>query len=167
MTQKRFTLSALATLCACVWVMPVAQAQLKNPKATDKEPAATSSTGSKTGAAHYWYDGDIRRPLWVDTQAGTKDAAAIALRDAPAGGQARTLPGGVLVRLKQPMAGDDARRTLAAKGLTPVRPIGDDTSMWLVEADPGLDSLQLANRLYESGDFAAASPNWKRERTKK
>ena len=36
----------------------------------------------------------------------------------------------------------------------------DGSGLWLVGSEPGLPSLDLANRLYESGDFAVAAPNW-------
>jgi hypothetical protein len=48
-----------------------------------------------------------------------------------------------------------------------VRELGDDGHAWLVSSAPGLPALELANRLYESGDFLAASPNWWRPRALK
>ena len=130
----------------------------------------------------YWYDGEWRRPLWADETVvadfsaarGEKSKvlrpAAIAkggeptspvFRDGP-GEKSRTraLPGGVIVTLKTG-PGEDRRDALFARhGLQPVREIGSGSGMWLVASPPGVASLDLANRLYESGDFKAAAPNW-------
>ena len=130
----------------------------------------------------YWYDGEVRRPLWSDETVvadfsaarGEKSKvlrpAAIAksgestspvFRDGP-GEKSRTraLPGGVIVTLKTG-PGEDRRDALFARhGLQPVREIGSGSGMWLVASPPGVASLDLANRLYESGDFKAAAPNW-------
>jgi hypothetical protein len=128
----------------------------------------------------YWYDGDVRRPLWADerqvadfsTPRGekswvlkpasvTKEGASLSpvFRDGPGEkSRSRALPGGVVVTL--PAGTDDARRAalFARHGLEPVRGLGAE--MWLVAAAPGVASLDLANRLHESGDFKAAAPNW-------
>lgn len=136
----------------------------------------------------YWYDGERRRPLWAEPDAVAdfaaptgkatlrKPAAATAdakrsspvFRDgASAGSAKRALPGGVLLRLRPGTSPDAAQALLARHGLTLRRTIGDGSGMLLVEAPPGVASLELANRLYESGDFAAASPNWWRPRALK
>jgi hypothetical protein len=146
---------------------------------------------------HYWYDGDVRRPLWLDAgqvadfsepgftpakvlkAAGQNDPAALSKRqvagatspvfkdDAGGGARVRALPGGVIVTLKQPMSEAAARAFLKQRGLTPLRSVIDGSGMWLIESGPGLESLQLANRLFESGDYATASPNWWQPRTLK
>lgn len=94
--------------------------------------------------------------------------------DPDAAGQIRALPGGVIVTLKQPPAGNDvaareeqARRQLADAGIEPLRPIGPDARRWLVASPPGMPALELANRLQESGVFESASPNWWKPRALK
>jgi hypothetical protein len=137
----------------------------------------------------YWYDGQVRRPLWVDASrtadfsGGAADLASVVkpgptvketsstspvFRDAADANTApRALPGGVIVEL--PAGLDDAARAalFARHGLTPVRRIGDDPRRWLVATPAGLPSLDTANRLFESGDFVSASPNWWRPRERK
>jgi hypothetical protein len=95
-------------------------------------------------------------------------AVSPVFRDRAGGqGQPRALPGGVIVRLREG-TGDAARQALFARhGLQPVREQSGGTGAWLVAAPAGLPSLELANRLYESGDFAGASPNWWQPRTRK
>ena len=60
-----------------------------------------------------------------------------------------------------------AREFLRQRGLEPLRPIGEHSGMWLVQSEPGVKSLDLANQLHESGEFAGASPNWWQARTLK
>lgn len=131
----------------------------------------------------YWYDGAVRRTLWaqpglvaefgdggleksrvVKPAALAKDASGPAspvFRDGPGdAGAPRALPGGVVLRL--PPGTDDARRQaiFSRHGLNSVRPLGDGGLAWFAWSPPGSASLDLANRLYESGDFASAAPNW-------
>ncbi len=47
------------------------------------------------------------------------------------------------------------------------REIGGSGRVWLVATPAGLASLDLANRLHESGDFESASPNWWQFRARK
>ena len=151
----------------------------------------------------YWYDGTVRRPLWIDRSSGTisptapasavdpktaRDEAERAAKVPPPSADAQTpgrpgvidpvrtkrsgavgtpkslddaLPGGVLVSLKEPLKDTDARAFLTAQGATPIRELGQGTGIWLVASPPGEPALQLANRLYESGQFALAQPNWR------
>ncbi len=138
----------------------------------------------------YWYDGDTRRPLWAesgmvaDFDGAAREKSAVlkpatlvkpgtigtspVYRDQPGdSGSARALPGGVLLRFKAGTA--EARRDalLSRHGLTRLREIGNGTDAVLVASAPGEASLTLANRLHESGDFAAASPNWWRPHRRK
>ena len=139
--------------------------------------------GLAWGQQRYWYDGQVKRPLWFEP--GWEADFSVRGKQAPgplwlAGSSgsstaARTpvfregadefsrrlaLPGGVIVRFHR---GQDAvqRQALAVKhGLILVREMGGLGRIWLVEAPIGLASLDLANRLFESGDFEAAAPNW-------
>lgn len=81
-------------------------------------------------------------------------------------GAARALGGGVIVRLRD--AGlPETHARLAGAGLVPVRPLDPEGRTWLVDAPPGLASLELANRLHESGQYESAAPNWWRPRALK
>lgn len=147
-----------------------------------------------TPAAHaqqrYWYDGDTRRALWsqpdmladfgaaraeknqvIKPSALVKDlsmSTSPVFRDAASDASpSRALPGGVLLRFA-PGTTDAQRQALLARyGLTDARALGDATGAWLVPTAPGTASLDLANRLFESGDFATAAPNWWRPRALK
>jgi hypothetical protein len=74
------------------------------------------------------------------------------------------LPGGIIVK---PKSGDTSvEAKLKAKGYEIERSIGDSGAL-LVKSPEGMSSLELANKLHESGDFESVSPNWWRERRKK
>ncbi len=131
----------------------------------------------------YWYDGATRRPLWAETgvladfASGGREKSQIVrpaalvktdgarhspvFRDhAQAGAASRALPGGVLLTFA-PGTGESARQAAFARhGLTVLRDIGPGSGSYLVASPAGEASLNLANKLFESGDFAAASPNW-------
>jgi len=139
---------------------------------------------------HYWYDGQARRALWSDAAdvadfgapvteksavlrpaalaGGASPSKSPVFRDrASGGGHRRALPGGVVVSVPAGLD-EPARQALFARhALTAVRSLGPGSQTWLVQAPPGIASLELANRLYESGEFAAASPNWWQARVHK
>jgi hypothetical protein len=145
-------------------------------------PAVTGKparVATKAAPALWWHDGGVRRPLTVDTALEAdftprsgKDAAVLRPagltgKSAAAGvspvlrddtGRARALPGGVLVVLRAPLDEASARLLLAQAGAVPLRALTD--TLWLVEGPTGLGSLELANRLHDSGRFASAQPNW-------
>ncbi|MGE0807773.1 MAG: hypothetical protein AB7L76_19670 [Burkholderiaceae bacterium] len=158
-----------------------------------RKPAAVAAAKAVDGAFVQWYDGTQRRqwrvdPAYVADFAG-RDAAVRgpqsllkrslggekALETLPAGqspvfrdetGNARALPGGIIVKLAADQA-PRARTLLSSAGLTPVRALSPDGSLWLAESPAGMPSLQLANQLHESGRFEWAAPNWWRERVRK
>lgn len=161
--------------------------------------AGSTSAEAPADSALYWYDGGQRQALRVDGEqlADFRRAAKDTLRPAgdveksPSGslpdgvspvlrnagaaaGDARALPGGVVVTLQAAPADGDAaarestaRELLQRRGLTPVRALDAMQRIWLVESPPGLPSLELANRLHESGGFESAEPNWWRPRARK
>ncbi len=71
----------------------------------------------------------------------------------------------MIVSLKQAIGPEQAREQLEAAGLTPVRQIGE--RMWLLESPVGIASLELANRLADTGQFEFVQPNWWQPRTTK
>lgn len=132
---------------------------------------------------HYWYDGQQKRPLWLDagrvadfsgaertkaavvkamptTKAAEQGMSPLFRDGADEQARSRALPGGVVVHLRQALPDDQARAWLKQRGLVAVREIGTMSGLWLVESEPGTASLRLANKLHEGGEFVSASPNW-------
>lgn len=79
------------------------------------------------------------------------------------GGSLMTLPGGVLVLLKEGVP--DGIAFLAANGVAPgrVEPVEGLERTWFVSTRPGFASLELANRLAELERVEVSIPNWLRE----
>jgi hypothetical protein len=133
----------------------------------------------------YWYDGDQRRPLVLDSERvvvfAAKSAPQIRLKslvsektlgETPAPlfshqGNQRSLPGGIIVTLVGNLNENSARALLVSDGLQPVRMLADNPNQWLVASPAGLASLELANRLHESKKYQAVQPNWWQPRVKK
>lgn len=166
---------------------------LARPADMPGKPVAASAPGSADAALH-WYDGGRRRGLLVDdrlrvdfidgkavlsdqpARAGKAlDAATTAgapadstvFRDADSPAVKRALPGGVIITTHAPTDAASLDRLLAARGLAVARQLDASGTRWLVETPSGIAALELANRLHESGDFAAVAPNWWRERALK
>lgn len=80
-----------------------------------------------------------------------------------AGGSLMTLPGGVLVLLKEGVP--DGIAFLAANGVAPgrVEPVAGLDGIWFISTRPGFPSLELANRLAELEQVEVSIPNWLRE----
>lgn len=200
-----------ATLCAGLLF---SMATVAGPGGENSGPYETL-TGSR-----YWYDGDLRRTVWVDAdlsaeftsptadghgdtapgldqpmpapvrQAGIRfwkvgqatrpDEVAVRLsasplrrfspvfRDTPSGGgPMRALPGGVIVYLDPnlPPAEIDAWLIRYSPNVVRRLPIGPH--VYLIDTPPGLESLETANRIHESGEVIAATPNWWTERSRR
>jgi len=78
----------------------------------------------------------------------------------------RALPGGIVVKFRDHWTDADAGEWAARNGLTLLRKL-PLRGVWSVKAEPGLPSLELANRLHETGEVEWASPDWWREISKK
>lgn len=177
-------------------LLPAQSALAAELPVTKPLPAKPSimTTPPATAAAHYWYDGDRRRALLVDeglrvdfaqgkavlaerpartdkaldsTTAADAPAGSPVFRDADSPAVKRALPGGVILTTRGPTDRASLDRLLAPRGLAVARQLDADGTRWLVESPPGVAGLELANQLHESGDFAAAAPNWWRERALK
>jgi hypothetical protein len=168
-------------------------APLAKPGSGMAKPAVEVRIPDRALATHYWYDGGRRRGLLVDENlradfvegkavpadrgrpgAKAMDAGdgglppgAVVFRDADSPAVKRALPGGVIVTTRTPTDAEALGRLLAPRGLVVSRPLDATGSRWLVDSPPGIASLELANQLHESGEFAAAEPNWWRERALK
>lgn len=138
----------------------------------------------------YWYDGGVRRTVHmhsdrtvrfgVNGSAKISDNTNLQVKSAPSAGEAESpiftengktkgLPGGVIVTVRSTVSVDQVESHLRSAGLSPVRALNFDASgrTWLVTSDAGKASLDMANRLQESGQFLAAIPNWWTQRAKK
>ncbi len=110
----------------------------------------------------------VRAPQGVDetSRALTRDALHFSpvVHESDSSTSPRcALPGGAVATF--PAGWDRARidTWLAAQGTRVVEPVVIEANMYLVASDPGLASIELANRLHQSGEIVACTPNFWRE----
>ncbi len=138
--------------------------------AADEEALAAAGFGASKpqGKARLW-----KRPRTFAAGKTVPETAGIpanAGKTSPAfrgeDGALRALPGGIVVKFRNHWTDKDARTWAARNGVTLLRKL-PLRGVWMVEAAPGLPSLELANRLHEAGEVEWASPDWWREIAKK
>lgn len=86
---------------------------------------------------------------------------------ASSGSPLSALPGGVVATF--PSGWDRARidAWAAARGMGAPEPVVAEANLYLLASPPGLASLELANRLHESGELVACTPNvWRQASTR-
>lgn len=160
-------------------------------------PESARKAGNETSAQTYWYDGSRKQLLRIDpaevADFGNRESAGAVptitaadklasksqdaehvsplLRDARTGKLAGALPGGVLVRFNRAVNEQQAGAIAAAFGSQIEHPVGAPDAaghtLWLFSAPAGLASLELANRIHESGQVRSAAPNWWKPRALK
>lgn len=72
----------------------------------------------------------------------------------------RALPGNIIVRLDPNWSSAQVDAWLASQGLTKIGQLPMANNLLVLSAPPGLASLELANRLQESGTVISAQPDW-------
>ncbi|MDO4636874.1 MAG: hypothetical protein Q4B13_04915 [Lautropia sp.] len=75
-----------------------------------------------------------------------------------AAGRRYSLPGGLIVTLKEEMSETDGRALLISAGLKPERQITG--RVWIVNSPAGLETINMANQQNAKGIFTDVSPNW-------
>lgn len=176
----------LLTLAA-VSCLGLACATVDNDAVAAQKSASKAVPVNTNAPIYYWYDGNKKREIVIatdkvavfadkaqimDTAVATKSNVAgtntsEVFVDAKSGRMSRALPGGVLVRFKNVTSQAQADTLLRPFGTRTVRAIGGSGKSWLVQSEPGMASLELANEIYESGQVQSASPNWFKQRATK
>jgi len=95
-------------------------------------------------------------------------------KDSVSGQTAGALPGSIMVKTLRPLDAESIDSLARAFGTRVIRPIGSPTTatndsydFWLFEAPAGMPTLELANRIHESGQVSSAAPNWWKPRERK
>ena len=76
------------------------------------------------------------------------------------GGRMMSLPGNVIVFFKTDWTEQDVKGWAAAKKLEIVSKLDVGGNAYVLKTGPGLESLNTANMIQESGEVEAATPNW-------
>lgn len=79
---------------------------------------------------------------------------------ASTGGSKRVLPGNVIVQLNVTWDIMQVEAWFMMQGVTVIRSISMAPNSFLIKSEPGIDTLEMANRLYETGDVILSTPNW-------
>ncbi len=82
-------------------------------------------------------------------------------------GTKRALPGNVIVQMQRDWSQEKIENWFKKHNLTAIKPLTFAPNAFLIQSKAGLESLNLANKLYETGDVVLASPNWWQERVKR
>lgn len=127
--------------------------------------SASLSTGKKVGAAMLWkLDASSEEStLNVSKSLVQKGAYSPVFRNSQAGSEMRALPGGVIVQFASDW--DEARieQWVSDQGQSIDSKAAFGTNFYILATPPGMESLETANRLYETGEVLLASPNWWKE----
>ncbi len=75
-------------------------------------------------------------------------------------GYKRALPGNIIVHLDPKWGQAEVDLWLVANSLEVVKKLNIGTNVFVIKTDPGLVSLETANRLYNTSEVVAAYPDW-------
>ena len=183
--------------------LPVLTKSGKSPGTLAGQSVTPGKATAET-ASLYWYDGAQKRMLATDPETiadfgsrierklhpELRAAPELAAKNAPAEGVSPlfidaengrltgALPGGVLVRMTNPLSEDQAQTMAQSFGTELLHPIGSPAQgergtknarykRWVFASQAGTATLELANLIHESGLAESASPSWWKPRTLK
>lgn len=72
----------------------------------------------------------------------------------------RALPGGAMVRFQPNWSENQIEQWVRDQRLEIERKLDFADNTYLVKTGPGLEAIETANRLYETGEVIAAAPDW-------
>ena len=135
------------------------------PPRTDPQPTAAAARAADAGDVsekeerpYTWYDGDRIRKVWLES-----DGAEPVFRTES--GSLMTLPGGVVLVLDASWDAAAVSAFFAQHGImqSSVTEQSFGANAFLVDTEPGLPSLELANTLAVQDGVRISSPNWRRQ----
>jgi hypothetical protein len=143
-----------------------------NPQSDASAKAAKSngmSVSKTVGGARLWMltSGTKKSALDSVKAKNVSGAYSPVFRTSQAGNQLSALPGKVIVQFASDWDEDKIKQWVSDQGQTIDSKASFGTSFYILATPPGLASLEIANRLYETGEVLLASPNWWKEVHKK
>lgn len=134
--------------------------------ASDEESAVKNAEPSASramvrGGAAIWRVVSPKSTLQKSTALKTSAGVSPVFREGGNhGGRMMSLPGNVIVSFKSDWSEQKVKGWAAAKNLEIADILNIGKNAYVLKTAPGLESLNLANKLQESGEVEAAVPNW-------
>lgn len=125
------------------------------------EPSATRIRVRGGGGAAIWKVGSPKSALQKSAALKPRAGVSPVFREGGnPGGRMMSLPGNVIVVFKSDWSEQKVKGWAAAKNLGIVGKLNIGKNAYVLKTATGLESLNLANKLQESGEVEAAAPNW-------
>lgn len=139
-----------------------------NPQSAATTKAASNSgltAARTTGGATLWKvtSGSTKSSLSTIKSANQPGAYSPVFRSSQANGQTSALPGNVIVQFASDWDEAKVRQWVSEQGQSIASKASFGINFYILSTPPGMESLEIANRLYETGEVLLASPNWWKE----
>jgi len=154
-----------------IWLNPNLLAEF-NPKDESRSQlkslfSATDISKKPSKSIRWWkLDGAVSSKQALKNLKSTKSTGHFSpvLHDsASSSASKRLLPGNVIVVLDPAWDQATAKAWFEAQNVVVIEALGFTENAFLIKTEAGLDALNTANRLYETGEVKLASPNWWKE----
>lgn len=143
-------------------------------------PCLLAFSSFAQSSEYYWYDGNKKKTITLNNTVHAVYANnKTTLKSGPntnsanktgftspvfyaginTGPQQISLPGNIIIKFKANWSSEQIDSWLQSKNLIQVKKF-PFANTYEIRTIPGLSSLNTANAIYESGEVAAASPNW-------
>ena len=159
------------TVARTIWLNPRVLAEF-SPQATSEKQIVKSIAGAKAvanqpGNVTIWQADDTIPTTQLMSAFKTKTPSgqfsAVWHDNATSQSRLRALPGNIIVFLNPQWDQARVSQWLSDNKLSALKQLTIGTNVFLIETPAGLESLNKANALYESGQVVAAFPNWWQE----
>ncbi len=147
-----------------VWLNPEVIAQVNTDEASEVvlQNDFPSAKKLRTGAngTKFWRVRGANSTTRSKIRASSASVSEV-FHDGPVeSSSARVLPGGIVLSFPLAWSEKRCREWIGAKGHIIERVIESTPNTYVVKSEPGLPTLEEANRLHATGDVLIASPNW-------
>ncbi len=149
-----------------VWVNPHIMAEFSTPtKEATIKSSTTSNVKTPMPFVRFIEIKTDTNSLQAVKQSPEKSQLSPVLHNvASTTGTKRALPGNVIIQMNPDWSQEKIENWFKKYNLTAIKPLTFAPNAFLIQSKAGLESLNLANKLYETGDVILASPNWWQER---
>ncbi|MBY0515889.1 MAG: hypothetical protein K2P81_03200 [Bacteriovoracaceae bacterium] len=120
---------------------------------------------------HYWYDGEVKREIWLHADAvsslkgaGLKEKSNPVFRDQnDPQAMSRTPTGHIIITFKKEWSETEIEGWILNQKFKRSQKLDFGKNVYLVEVNSGMEALERANLIYQSGEVSSASPDWRQE----